>query len=595
MSQSEESRSSSPTSPESYAETSSWAIDHPLRDLTGVTLGDYRVERLLGSGGMGQVYLARQTSLNRPVAIKVLRPEFLAKANYLSRFEAEATAVAKLNHPNIVHVYALGLEDGVRFISMEYVPGTNLRDYILKKGALDYPLALSIMRQAAVAVGVAGQVGLIHRDLKPENLLLTKKGQVKIADFGLCRDLDASPLDLTQPGVTMGTPAFMSPEQAQGLAVDHRSDLYSLGATFYYMLTGITPFRGENALAVALKHVREVPASLSVHRHDIPTEIDRLVMKLLAKAPSDRYQTAADLLRDLNRIRETLHAPSGLQPMNDVSAVSGTSLPPSAQSTPTLSQTATTPSETLAPGPSRRIGPALKSAVLAATIGLGGLFGWMQRPLDLLSATEAGPSGKVRLPPGLWLEPSWEQVSRAASPEAQYHYAQLRAPIELREAAWLAVPGHWPGSREWAARSYTQLSRHLLTRNDVDRLRALADEIASWEGAQTHEKALVEVIRAAVYALDDDLDGVIETFKTRANPGNLTDPALLELGLEVTDEAEEVASRPGAPANLKLARETIQRIRQSLLVKLMQTERDYGNVKRNIQRVIGPALKRDSQ
>ena len=210
---------------------------------------------------MGEVYLARQVSLNRPVALKVLRPDLLTRPDYLSRFEAEATAVAKLNHPNIVHIYTLGVVDGVRFIAMEYVQGTNLREFLQKKGALDFPLALSIMRQAGVAVGAAGELGLVHRDIKPENLLLTRKGQVKVADFGLCRDLDAEEVHLTQPGITMGTPAYMSPEQAQGHTLDHRSDLYSLGVTFYHMLTGEVPFRADSPLAVALKHVKDTPVS----------------------------------------------------------------------------------------------------------------------------------------------------------------------------------------------------------------------------------------------------------------------------------------------------------------------------------------------
>src|SRR5262245_25895277 len=219
--------------------------DVAARDLTGKTLGDFQVERMLGRGGMGEVYLARQISLNRPVALKVLRTDMLSNQTYLSRFDAEATAVARLNHPNIVHVYMLGCVAGVRFIAMEYVQGTNLREHLLKKGALELPLALSILRQAAVAIGAAGEIGLIHRDIKPENLLLTRKGQVKVADFGLCRDQDASKIHLTQPGVTMGTPQYMSPEQAQGHALDHRSDLYSLGVTAYHMLTGNPPFRGE--------------------------------------------------------------------------------------------------------------------------------------------------------------------------------------------------------------------------------------------------------------------------------------------------------------------------------------------------------------
>src|SRR5688500_13792956 len=160
-------------SPPPEDDTQHWKApeaDPPRRDLTGITLGDFQVERLLGRGGMGDVYLARQISLSRPVALKVLRPDLLTKPDYLKRFEAEAWAVAKLNHPNIVQIYTLGHVDDVRFIALEYVQGTNLRDLILKKGPLDLTLALSIMKQVGVAVGVAGELGLIHRDIKPENI-----------------------------------------------------------------------------------------------------------------------------------------------------------------------------------------------------------------------------------------------------------------------------------------------------------------------------------------------------------------------------------------------------------------------------------------
>ncbi len=249
-----------------------------LRDLIGITLGDFQVERRLGRGGMGEVDLARQISLNRNSALKVLRPDLLTKETDSKRFEAEATAVAKLNPPNIVHVYTLGCIDDIRFIAMEYVQGTNLRDYLVKKGALDLPRALSIMKQAGLAVGVAGELGLIHRDIKPETILLTKKGQVKITDFGLCRDQDSEHLNLTLPGVTMGTPLYMSPEQAQGHPIDHRGDLDSLGVTFHQILAGHPPCRAEMALAMALRHVKATSVSVDVHRPDLPAAVVRLVM-----------------------------------------------------------------------------------------------------------------------------------------------------------------------------------------------------------------------------------------------------------------------------------------------------------------------------
>lgn len=183
--------------------TSSWTMATP-RDLTGRVLGDFQVERLLGRGGMGEVYLGRQISLDRPVALKILKPEWASDPTYMARFESEAWAAAKLNHPNIVHIYTLGAEGDVRFIAMEYVQGTNLRDYLRKKGVPELALALAIMRQSGLAVGAAGEAGLIHRDIKPENLLLTRKGQIKVADFGLAQLPESNRLHLTSPGMIEG-------------------------------------------------------------------------------------------------------------------------------------------------------------------------------------------------------------------------------------------------------------------------------------------------------------------------------------------------------------------------------------------------------
>ncbi len=262
------------------------------RDLSGMTLGDFQVDRLLGRGGMGEVYLARQVSLDRPVALKVLKPDLLSNPTYLARFEKEALSAAKLNHPNIVHIYSLGEFENLKYIAMEYVPGTNLKELLVRKGPPELLLAFSFMRQSAQAVAAAAEVGLVHRDIKPENLLLTKKGQLKVADFGLCRASSSSEaMALTQEGVTLGTPMYMSPEQVQGRELDPRSDLYSLGVTYYHMLAGIAPFTADNALALALKHVRDEPVSLAVHRPDLPGELVDLVMKMMAKKPSDRYQT----------------------------------------------------------------------------------------------------------------------------------------------------------------------------------------------------------------------------------------------------------------------------------------------------------------
>jgi serine/threonine-protein kinase len=542
--------------------THSW--DAPLvRDLTGVTLGDFEVERLLGRGGMGEVYLARQISLHRPVALKVLRPDLLTKPTYLSRFEAEATTVAKLNHPNIVHIYTLGCVEGIRFIAMEYVQGTNLRDYIAKKGALELMPSLSIMRQAGVAIGAAGELGLIHRDIKPENLLLTRKGQVKIADFGLCRDQDADRLDLTQPGVTLGTPLYMSPEQAQGHALDHRSDLYSLGVTFYHMLAGEPPFRADTPLALALKHVKDTPVSLAVHRSDLPPDLVALVMKLMAKNPDERYQSAAEMLRDLSRIRGALNTMS-ISMSEPEAAVSGTGNGnvigigdghASATATTTFMPRALLPgtwTRLASLGGTRRGLAAV--LVLALLAGLG--YGWLSRPEDLLSerAGALSPGLPSSRPPALWMEPGWQTIPRQTSADEQYRYAQLGASNADQEAAWIAVPGYFPAARAWASQAYIQLARVLLRRHDAERLRILGPEIERWNATQEHEKELVTIIQAAAKAIDGDQEGtIVELEKLRLS--STIDPALLELALEVTIQATHSASRTdslqGIPPGLR--------------------------------------------
>jgi serine/threonine-protein kinase len=293
-------------------------LDEPAKeglDLSGRTLADFRILRLLGQGGMGQVYLAEQISLKRQVALKILRPELASSPEALQRFEREATSAARANHPNIVQVHAFGVADGLAYIAMEYVEGRNLRQYLARKGPPELLVALSIMRQVALALQRAAELGIVHRDIKPENILLTRKVEVKVADFGLARGATGSQeagaaLNLTQSGVTIGTPLYMSPEQVEGKPLDPRSDIYSLGVTCYHMLAGHPPFQGDTAFEVALQHVRGRARSLAEVRPDLPEALCAIVHKMMAKNPDERYQTARDLLRDVLKLRETLGAPS---------------------------------------------------------------------------------------------------------------------------------------------------------------------------------------------------------------------------------------------------------------------------------------------
>lgn len=283
-------------------------------DLTGRTLGDFQVLRKIGQGGMGQVYLARQLSLKRQVALKILRDDHTANAVALARFQAEAEAVARISHPNIVQVYAVGEAGGLRFMALEFVDGRNLRDYLDRKGPPELPVAVAILRQVAAALQRAAEAGLVHRDVKPENILLTRKVEVKVTDFGLSRDFatdNVRPLNLTQPGMTLGTPLYMSPEQVQGQPVDHRSDLYSLGVTAYHLLAGFPPFKGANAFEVAIQHVQRDPEPLGSYRPDLPPDLLALVHRLMAKNPADRPQSAKDVIRDLVKVQKGLAAPTG--------------------------------------------------------------------------------------------------------------------------------------------------------------------------------------------------------------------------------------------------------------------------------------------
>jgi eukaryotic-like serine/threonine-protein kinase len=284
------------------------AADQTLPDLTGRTLGDYQILRRLGVGGMGQVYLARQLSLKREVALKLLRDELNKNPTALLRFQAEAEAVAKLNHPNIVHIHQMGEAEGLRFMALEYVEGRNLRDHLARKGPPDLPVTLSIIRQVVLAIQQAHEQGIVHRDIKPENILITRKVEVKVTDFGLSRFFagETPALNLTQSGVTLGTPLYMSPEQVQGHAVDHRSDIYSLGVTCYHLLSGEPPFRGATAFDVALKHVQDQPQPLCDLCPDLPADLCGMVHKMMAKNPDDRYSSGREILRDLAKIRDGL-------------------------------------------------------------------------------------------------------------------------------------------------------------------------------------------------------------------------------------------------------------------------------------------------
>ncbi len=250
---------------------------------------------------MAEVLLARDRVLDRPVAVKELVPEFATDPNFVERFRREAQAAASLTHANVVGVYDWGSQDGTYFIVMEYVDGPSLSQVIRSDGPLHPRRAAEIAAEVADGLGFAHARGVVHRDIKPGNVLLTKSGQAKVTDFGIARALSSPAEDLTQAGSVMGTATYFSPEQAQGLSVDGRSDLYSLGVVLYEMLTGRPPFTGETPLAISYRHVQDAPEPPSTHISGLPRGLEAIIMKLLAKKPDDRYASAQDLRLDLNR------------------------------------------------------------------------------------------------------------------------------------------------------------------------------------------------------------------------------------------------------------------------------------------------------
>ncbi|HVL12765.1 MAG TPA: serine/threonine-protein kinase [Gemmata sp.] len=395
----------------------------PPPDLSGKVLGDYQLLRRLGVGGMGQVYLARQLSLKREVALKLLRDDLATNSTALKRFQAEAEAVARLNHPNIVHIHQIGEHDGLRYMALEYVEGRNLRDYLARKGPPELAVALGVIRQVALALQKAHELGIVHRDIKPENILVTRKAEVKVADFGLSRFFaaTAAPASLTQSGVALGTPLYMAPEQVQGQPTDQRTDIYSLGATCYHLLAGEPPFRGATAFDVAVKHVQEHPRPLAELCPDLPPDLCAMVHKMMAKDPADRYPSIREVLHDLAKVRDGAAL--------DLPEPAALSLPP-----PTPAPLAAPPAAPATP----RVGPAWWGlpavACGLATAAGAALYAALNPPPEPPPPRESPPAGpglaEVRPPEKLVAARERELVALLANRQTPPD-ALLRGSIEL--------------------------------------------------------------------------------------------------------------------------------------------------------------------
>ena len=265
----------------------------------------YEIIKKIGDGGMAFVYKAKDILLNRIVAVKVLRPEFVDDDEFLGKFKREAEAVASLSHPNIVNVYDVGEDGKVHYIVMEYIDGQNLKEIIKNEGTLDEYTALDITKQIAMALSAAHKKGIIHRDIKPHNILISNEGRVvKVADFGIAKAVSNS--TMTNIGSIIGSVHYFSPEQAKGKFVSNNADLYSLGIVLYEMIIGKVPFRGDSPISIALQHINDEIEFTSEEQINIPQSVRTIIKKLTEKSSVDRYQSAEEVIEDIEYIEKNI-------------------------------------------------------------------------------------------------------------------------------------------------------------------------------------------------------------------------------------------------------------------------------------------------
>ncbi len=411
---------------------------HGPLDLTGRVLGAFRLLRRLGRGAMAEVYLAEQAGLGRRVALKILKPELAGDRVYLKRFQREAQAAASLVHANIVQIYEVGQIEGLHYIAQEYVEGQNLGQWVARQGPPDFAHALSVMRQTAAALAKAAEQGIVHRDIKPENIMLTPTGEVKVADFGLARFArEGDAVDLTQVGMTMGTPLYMSPEQVEGRPLDPRSDLYSLGVTCYQMLSGAPPFTGETALAVAVQHIKSEPRPLEQLRPDLPLALCRIVQTMMAKQADQRYASAHELLKQLRQLQKEHFGDQWPEDSTDWD-VPGVPLPPP-QDAVTRQLDAVLKTLQIESLPRARRWWLIVAAALTVMFILGGMTA-------RLTVAQQRP---------LLVDSSDEPVERQDNVVRQWYVASLRG----TEEGWQSVIRYFPKNEYMVHRAQQQLAR----------------------------------------------------------------------------------------------------------------------------------------
>lgn len=453
---------------------------------------------------MAEVYLAEQQSLARQVALKVLSVDLASQPAYVERFKHEARSAASLVHANIVQVYEVGQSNGSHFIAQEYVAGQNLAEWMHRHGRVEPGRVLDILRQVTAALSKAHERAIVHRDVKPENIMLSRSGEVKVADFGLAR-ATTDETNRTQAGVTMGTPLYMSPEQIEGGSVDSRSDIYSLGVTAYHMLTGEPPFQGETPLAVAVQHINKQPTPLAEAAPDTPAALVQLVERMMAKKPEDRFSNPMELMRELRMLAKQAAADGWAEgpenwSLSDLTAYGGT-----IEATSELEQLMRGTRALQIPKPkSRRL-----IAILATAAVVGALVaGAARRPYVLASS-----------------EPTLTKYETAQ--KQLFHAKMVDTP-----AAWQAV---WTLHGEEADpfeinQAKQGLARYYMRAEDYEKALDPLLELADVPSAQHTTRTFAYVALAVAYA-ELGNDEKARLYKQQVTPTDLrnmqTDPELL--------------------------------------------------------------------
>jgi predicted Ser/Thr protein kinase len=473
----------------------------------GEVWGDFQFSRLLGRGGMGAVYLGKQLSLDRQVAIKVLPSHLSENENFRERFQLEAKAVAKMSSPHVVQVYAAGIHQGHHYFAMEFVDGDDLSRRLRSGFKPSYRQALELVVQAAKGLAAAGEHGIVHRDIKPGNMMIDRKGSLKIMDFGLVR-LATAAHSLTMSGTVMGTVSYFSPEQGRGEPCDQRTDLYALGVVFYELLTGRLPFTGENATSVIYQHIHSAPKQPRELDPNIPEHYQAVVLKCMQKRADDRYATAAELLGDLERLIAgqppaiALERPDLLQTGATIIGSNGFAVP-------------------AGPAPRRGRGLGLVGAVAGLAAVAAGAW-YVMRPVEppptppAVQPPAAPDPAPVATPPA--------QVNAATDPEVKAMLANLSRRAELDQARRDAIAAAEALLAEGKALEAEQALAELAARDPADQQIAATLRRVRAVREQGERQAAAAAAAAATAAAAAAVAATPAPPPTNAAPGE--DPAL---------------------------------------------------------------------